>query len=60
MDMARIDGIDPERLTDDDTASVLRAQAKAWGVPLVIAWENASSTFNRALRIPSQGLWKRA
>ncbi len=26
----------------------------------IIAWENASSKFNRALRIPSQGLWKRA
>ena len=25
----------------------------------IIAWENASSKFNRALRIPSQGLWKR-
>ena len=25
----------------------------------VIAWENASSKFNRALRIPSQGLWRR-
>lgn len=25
----------------------------------IIAWENASSTFNRALRVPSQGLWKR-
>ncbi len=24
-----------------------------------IAWENASSKFNRALRIPSQELWKR-
>lgn len=24
-----------------------------------IAWENASSKFNRALRIPSQGLWRR-
>ena len=23
-----------------------------------IAWENASSKFNRALRIPAQGLWK--
>ena len=22
-----------------------------------IAWENASSTFNRALRVPSQNLW---
>jgi alkylhydroperoxidase family enzyme len=25
----------------------------------VVAWENASSKFNRALRVPSQGLWKR-
>jgi len=24
-----------------------------------IAWENASTKFNRALRIPAQGLWKR-
>ena len=26
----------------------------------IIAWENASSKFNRALRVPSQGLWQRA
>jgi alkylhydroperoxidase family enzyme len=26
----------------------------------IIAWENASSKFNRALRIPSQGLWARS
>lgn len=25
----------------------------------IIAWENASSKFNRALRVPSQKLWKR-
>ena len=25
----------------------------------VVAWENASSKFNRALRIPSQGFWQR-
>lgn len=24
-----------------------------------IAWENSSSKFNRALRVPSQGLWKK-
>lgn len=24
-----------------------------------IAWENASSKFNRALRVPSQNLWQR-
>lgn len=26
----------------------------------VIAWENATSKFNRALRVPSQQLWPRA
>jgi alkylhydroperoxidase family enzyme len=26
----------------------------------LIAWENASSKFNRALRIPSQRLWRRS
>jgi alkylhydroperoxidase family enzyme len=25
-----------------------------------IAWENASSKFNRAMRVPSQQLWKKA
>lgn len=25
----------------------------------IVAWENASSKFNRALRIPSQKLWRR-
>jgi alkylhydroperoxidase family enzyme len=25
---------------------------------MLIAWENASSRFNRALRVPSQELWK--
>ena len=33
---------------DDDAVVELTA---------VIAWENSSSLFNRALRIPSQGLW---
>ena len=26
----------------------------------IIAWENSSSKFNRALRVPSQGLWQRS
>jgi len=39
------------RLYDDDALVELTA---------VIAWENASSKFNRALRVPSQGLWLRA
>ena len=38
------------RFYDDDQLVELTA---------VIAWENASSKFNRALRIPSQGLWRR-
>jgi alkylhydroperoxidase family enzyme len=39
-----------QRHYDDDTIAELT---------MIIAWENASSRFNRALRIPSQGLWKR-
>lgn len=35
---------------DDDAVVELTA---------AIAWENSSSKFNRALRVPSQGLWKR-
>jgi len=35
---------------DDDTIAELT---------MIIAWENSSSRFNRALRIPSQGFWKR-
>ncbi|HWC02263.1 MAG TPA: hypothetical protein VHF87_05790 [Methylomirabilota bacterium] len=39
------------RFFDDDALVELTA---------VIAWENASSKFNRALRVPSQGLWRRS
>ena len=35
---------------DDDTIADLT---------MIIAWENASSRFNRAFRIPAQGLWQR-
>ena len=38
------------RFFDDDALVELTA---------VIAWENSSSKFNRALRVPSQGLWRR-
>jgi alkylhydroperoxidase family enzyme len=34
---------------DEDTLVELTA---------TIGWENSSSKFNRALRVPSQGLWK--
>lgn len=37
------------RFFDDDALVELTA---------AIAWENSSSKFNRALRVPSQGLWK--
>ena len=39
------------RFYDDDAIVELTA---------VIAWENASSKFNRALRVPSQELWRRS
>jgi alkylhydroperoxidase family enzyme len=35
---------------DDDTIAELT---------MIIAWENSSSRFNRAFRIPSQGFWQR-
>ncbi len=38
------------KVYDDDAIVELTA---------IIAWENASSKFNRALRVPSQQLWKR-
>lgn len=38
------------RFFDDDAVVELTA---------AIAWENSSSKFNRALRVPSQGLWKK-
>lgn len=38
------------RFFDDDALVELTA---------VIAWENSSSKFNQALRVPSQGLWRR-
>jgi alkylhydroperoxidase family enzyme len=34
---------------DDDTIAELT---------MIIAWENSSARFNRALRIPSQGFWR--
>ncbi len=39
-----------QRHYDDDTIAEMT---------MIIAWENASSRFNRAFRIPAQGFWKR-
>ena len=57
---------DAMTLTDQDVDDALfeRLQAVFTDDALVeltatIAWENASSKFNRALRVPSQGLWRR-
>ena len=33
--MARIAGVDPQRVTEDYIARVFEAQAKAWGAPLL-------------------------
>jgi alkylhydroperoxidase family enzyme len=51
-----------DRDVDDELFTRLRAHFDADAIvelTEVIAWENASSKFNRALRIGSQGLWKR-
>ena len=53
-------------LSDRDVDDALFAQLRRFygddalvELTAVIAWENASSKFNRALRIPSQRLWRR-
>ena len=51
-----------DRDVDDELFSEVRAlfdEEQTVELTEIIAWENASSKFNRALRIPSQGLWKR-
>ena len=47
---------------DDDLFARVAEHFDADGIvelTAVIAWENASSKFNRALRVPSQELWQR-
>lgn len=51
------------RDVDDDLFARVRRffdEDEVLELTMVIAWENSSSKFNRALRVPSQGLWKRA
>ena len=51
-----------DRDVDDDLFARVRrhfTEDEVVELTAVIAWENCSSKFNRALRIPSQGLWKR-
>lgn len=53
-------------LSDQDVSDELFASIKQFydddaivELTEIIAWENASSKFNRALRVPSQKLWHR-
>lgn len=53
-------------LSDRDVGDELFARVQSFfdedalvELTAVIAWENSSSKFNRALRVPSQGLWER-
>ena len=53
-------------LSDRDVGDELFARVRGFfdddalvELTAVIAWENSSSKFNRALRVPSQGLWER-
>ena len=53
-------------LSDQDVSDELFSRVRSFfddnalvELTAAIAWENSSSKFNRALRVPSQGLWKR-
>ena len=65
-ELAALEFADAITLSGEDVDDALFARvARHFGeealveLTAVIAWENASSKFNRALRIGSQGLWKR-
>ena len=53
-------------LSDRDVSDELFARLRAHyddntlvELTATIAWENSSSKFNRALRVPAQGFWER-
>lgn len=52
--MTRVQGVDPAHLSDDYTAKVLEAQAKAWGAPLSnhLVYARRPSIFRGA-----RGMW---
>jgi hypothetical protein len=54
MTMARVDGVDPEQVSDDYMAKVFAAQAKAWGAPLLnhLVYARRPSIFRGA-----RGMW---
>ena len=62
---AALEYADAITLSDRDVTDALFARARRHfdddeivEITAAIAWENSSSKFNRALRVPSQGLWK--
>ena len=62
---AALEYADTMTLSDRDVSDELFARLRRFyddyalvELTAIIAWENASSKFNRALRIPSQQLWK--
>jgi alkylhydroperoxidase family enzyme len=64
---AALEYADAITLSDRDVDDELFARVRGFfdeealvELTAVIAWENSSSKFNRALRVPSQGLWERA
>ena len=63
---AALEYADAITLSDRDVDDELFARVRGFfgddevvELTAAIAWENSSSKFNRALRVPSQGLWKR-
>ena len=52
--MARIEGVDPERVTEDYVTKVFQAQTKAWGAPLLnhLVYARRPSIFRGA-----RGMW---
>lgn len=63
---AALEYADAITLSDRDVDDELFARVRGFvdddalvELTAVIAWENSSSKFNRALRVPSQGLWER-
>ncbi len=63
---AALEYADAITLSDRDVGDGLFARVRSFfgeealvELTAIIAWENSSSKFNRALRVPSQGLWER-
>jgi alkylhydroperoxidase family enzyme len=65
MERAALEYADAITLSDREVSEELFERVRAFfdddalvELTAVIAWENSSSKFNRALRVPSQDLWR--